>query len=155
MPPIEKRFRRELNALRFDPGREAFVVDTGTVETKVVLDLLDKVFNGRVTVTLVPKGTRKRKGVYLPSSLEHELCRELRNFLEDEDEHSRFPVLLGTIPEELILAYAKRHKLAGKPLAPRDDVRELLESLQEKQPQTKAALRKSFAYLREAAEKRA
>lgn len=148
MPAIEKLFRTELRQLAFDPKRESFLVDTGTVETTVALDLLHKVFNGRVRVTLLPSTTRRRKGVFLPTSLENELCRGLRNFLEDEDVHPRFPVLMATIPEEMILAYAKRRKLSGTTLAPRDDVREMLEHLQAAQPQTKSALRKSLEWLK-------
>jgi len=61
------------------------------------------------------------------------------------------------VPEAEIKRYAEEHGLVGdgRLLAPRDDVRELLERLQEKQPQTKPAMRKSFGYLKEAPKKRA
>lgn len=150
MSEIEKQLRKELRTKKWSTARrerELFLIDTGTVETPVLRHLLQKIFNRRVRVTLLPSTTRRRKGVFLPTSLENELCRGLRNFLEDEDVHPRFPTLMATIPEAMILTYGAAHNITGKPLAPRDDVRELLEELQARQPQTKSALRKSLEWL--------
>ncbi|MBR9693312.1 hypothetical protein GOV07_05310 [Candidatus Woesearchaeota archaeon] len=149
---IEKRLRKEIRAQRVDYD-ELFLIDTKTVEVKVLKSLLKNIFQGRIKISLVPANTKKRKNVFLPSSLENELVRELRNFLEDKDEENKFVPLLTTVPEAMILEFAKRHKIAGKTLTPQDDVREMLETLQEGQPQTKSALRKSFAWLKEQTEK--
>ena len=143
---IGKLLRKELRQL--DLPQELFLIDTESVEVRVLQELLAEIFQGRVTVTLLPKGTRRRRDVFLPTSLENELCRELRAFLEGEERPPRHPPLLATVPEKLLLAYAKRRKLPGKPLAPTDDIRELLETLQQGQAQTKASFRKSFEHLR-------
>ncbi len=153
MSRIEHLFRKELRELGFSPTGRKHLVETGTVETRVALALVAALFDGRVILTLVPESTRRRKNVYQASSLETELCRELRNWLDDDDKRPRFPVLMSTIPEELILAYAEQHHLGGEPLAPRDEVRELIEELQRQQPQTKACFRKSFAHLGKGREK--
>jgi hypothetical protein len=152
-PPIERRFRKELRDLKLNPRKEIFLVRTGTVEHDVARRLLSAVFNGRAKITAVPSTTRKRRNVYLPTSLEHELVEELRSFLEDTERARRFVPLMATIPEKEILAYAASHRLKGKTPARRDDVRNLLEALQRGQPQTKAALRRSFGHLRAAAGK--
>jgi hypothetical protein len=160
-PIIERRFRRELRDLKLNPRKEVFLVRTGTVEQRVARGLLSDLFSRRVRITLVPSSTRKRRNVYLPTSLENELTRELRSFLEDETDgerdyrrgERRFVPLMASIPEEEIFSYAQRHGLKGKMLAAKDDVRELLEALQKAQPQTKAALRRSFGHFRAAAGK--
>ncbi len=144
---LERRLRRELRLLRFE-GDALFLINTGSVECRVLERLLANIFGKRVEIRRVPKDTRKRKNVFAPTSLENELVRELRNFLEDEDETNRFTPLMATVPEDMVLAYAKRHRLPGKTLAPEDGVRALLEALQQTQPQTKASLRKSFDHLR-------
>ena len=143
---IEKRLRKEVRAQHLEG--ELFLVDTKTVETKVVKELLKNIFQGRIKLSLV-KNTKKGKNVLIPTSLENELIRELRNFLEDKDDSPKHTPLMATLPEAMVLDYAKRHKITGKTLAPHDDVRAMLEQLQEKQPQTKSALRKSFAWLKE------
>lgn len=147
---FEKRLRKELRMLRFE-GPELFLVDTGTVEFQVLKNILPGIFHSRVKITAVPNGT-KRKGVFLPTSLENELVRELRNYFKDTDKLPRGTPLMATIPEELILEHAERHGIMEEPIAPRDDVWELLERLQRSQPQTKASLRKSFAWLRRGAQ---
>lgn len=148
---IERRFRRELRERGFDPETRVGLIDTGTVELLVVERLLRSVFGDRVTVERLPVSTRRRKNVYRPSSLENELVEGLRSFLEDRDDTRRFTPLLATVPEAEILGFARRHRLRGGPIAPKDGVRALLEELQERQPQTKPSLRKSLAWLRRAA----
>jgi hypothetical protein len=152
---IERLLRRELRDLRPDPAKGLFLVRTRSVEYGVAAALLRDIFSGRATVTAVGRNTRRRINVFLPSSLEHELVAELRAFLEDEDYRPRFPRVMATIPEEAILAYARKRGITGSPLARRDDVRKLLEGLQRSQPQTKSALRKSFAFLGTAPRQRA
>jgi hypothetical protein len=151
---IERLLRRELRDLQPDPAKGLFLVRTGTVEHGVAAALLRDIFGGRAKVTAVGRKTRRRINVLLPSSVEHELVQELRAFLEDEEYKPRFPRIMATIPEEAILAYARKRGITGSPLARRDDVRGLLEELQRSQPQTKSALRKSFAMLRAAPRQR-
>ncbi len=165
---IEKLLRRELQRLQF-AGAELHLLDTDTVETRVAKRLLEQIFQGRVTIKLVAnsktnsKRATKRKHPdssaprFQATSLENELCRELHNFLEDEWAEPAATPLLATVPEAEIRAYAERHGLLGdgRFLAPQDDVRDLLERLQEQQPQTKAAMRKSFEHLRNAPKKKA
>ena len=108
-----------------------------------------------ITRTSVTTKTSARKSttnenVFVATSLENDLVERLREFLDDEPVKRPYRSLLETIPEQFILAYAKRHGLKGKPRAPKatnDDVRELLERLQTSQPQTKHSLRKSFDHL--------
>ena len=149
---IEKRLRKEIRTQQLEAD-ELFLIDTKTVEYKVLKILLENIFQGRVKIVSVPKNIKKRKNIFIPSSLENELVRELRNFLEDTDVRNKFIPLMATVPEAMIQEFAKRHKISGKTLAPQDDVRAMLEQLQEKQPQTKAALRKSFAWLKERSRK--
>lgn len=145
--PIEQRFRKELRERAFDPTHETFLLQTGTVEQHVAQALLKDVFGDRTKITLIPQTTKKRRHVYQPTSLENELAAELRAFLEHQPRKKTLTPLMATIPEEEILAYARNHHLHGRTLTRRDDVRELLETLQANQPQTKAALRKSFVWL--------
>lgn len=144
MSEIEKRLRKELREIGFEG--ELFLSRSLSVEQQVLKELFRSIFEERLKITSVPRRTRKRK-VYRATSLENELCTGLRQFLENKEQKERFRPLMATIPEALILAYAKRHGLTGKPLAPRDDVRALLDELQEAQPQTKASLRKSLKWL--------
>ncbi len=143
---IEQLVRKELRP--HEIKNELFLIDTKSVECKVLKTLLTSILQDRAKIVIVPKNT-KRKNAFIPTSLENELVRELRSYLEDKDDKNKFTLLMATIPEAMILTYAKRHKLTGKPLAPEDDVRKLLEQLQKQQAQTKPSLRKSFAWLNE------
>ena len=145
---IEHRFRKELRSLQLNPRKEILLVRTETIEHEAAKELLHMVFGGRAKVTTVPSTTRKRHNIYTPTSLENELVEELRSFLEDTERQRKFLPLMATIPEQEILAYCHGRGIKGKTLAAKDDVRKLLEMLQTSQPQTKAALRKSFAWLK-------
>jgi len=153
MSDIERLFRKELRQSKaIDPSQELGLVNDKSVETRVARMLLQKLFEGRLRVILVPTTTRRRARIVRASSLEQELVRGLRTFLEDKAEQEPFPTIMGTIPEEMIRAFAKRQ---GIPVKERslDDVRAIIERLQARQPQTKAAMRKSFASLQSDAEK--
>ncbi len=143
MKPIEELLRKELRTERkLDPKKDVVLLGEGSIEHAVAKDLLEKIFNGRVKIVSVTK-TTKRANVFFPTTLERELAQGLRDFLEDADTKLAAPPIMHTIPEATVLAYAKKNGLEGT-VAERDDVRALLELLQARQPQTKAALRKSF-----------
>lgn len=78
------------------------------------------------------------------------LVAHLRVFLEDAELPEK-PILM-TIPEDLIAAYAAKRNLPYQAPA-KDDVWDLFEQLCRQQPQTRFALRKSFAALEETTKK--
>ncbi len=147
MKRIEELLRKELRTeRRLDPKKDVTLLGKGTVEHAVAKELLKSIFNDRVRIVSVVS-TKKRTNVFSPTNLERELVIGLRGFLEDAGAKRAAPPIMHTIPEATILAYAKRKGLKGsrqRDDALNRDVRALLETLQERQSQTKAALRKSF-----------
>jgi hypothetical protein len=77
-------------------------------------------------------------------------ARFLGSFLEEQDP-PHAPRLLHTIPEEEIVKYAKRHGIAVVP-EEHDEVREMLDRIAKRQPQTYFSLAKSGERLSAAAE---
>jgi hypothetical protein len=154
MPDIEQLLRKELRTAQpIDPSKPIALIDDDSTESTVARVLLEKVFRGHPAVELVSSSTKRRTNVVVATNLEQELTRELRVFLEGIEERRRFTPIMATIPEEAIFAFAKRDRIPVRTPSS-DDIRELVERLHARQPQTKAALRKSFAHLRAVAENR-
>jgi hypothetical protein len=146
MTIIERTLRKELRTRRIlDPTEPVAIIDDGSARCKVAQLLLSRIM--RTEVELVPEGTRRRRNVARATSLELELVLGLGAFLEDRTEERRETRVMTTVPEEEIAAFARKN---GTPVMEpmRDDVRQLIERLQDCQPQTKPALSKSLAALR-------
>lgn len=141
MSDIERRFRKEIRNKLPQKGPLP-LRPTGTREAFVTEQLLTHIFNGRRKVVWSETG-------FTATTLEQELARQLAMLLEEEP-HEWPPILLESVPEELIAQYAERHGIDAPPAEERyPRIRQLIEELQERQAQTKPALRKSFGALRE------
>lgn len=143
---IEQLLRKELRQ-KIDTRKDILLIQTRSIEYRVLKLLLERTFHKRLKIVGVPPSTRRRSNLFRPTSLEHELTEELRSFLENRPRKTKGVPIMETIPENLLLAFAQRHNFSGKPLAKKDDVRKVIEALQKTHPQTKASLRKSFTHL--------
>jgi len=145
MADIERMLRKELRISRIiNPEQEVALIDDGSAESRVARILLERIL--RADVRCVPPTTRKRANLVRATSLERELARGLRALLERLAPVPRGAPIMATIPEAMIIEFAKRHNIRVA-LPAQDPVRILLERLQAAQPQTKAALRRSFDHI--------
>jgi len=113
------------------------------METKVAFVLLNRIFRGNVV--LVPKNTRQRN-VVRASSLERELARRLREFFENRRVPERIPAIMTSLPEEAILAFARRNALPVQNRK-KDHVDDFIERLQERSRRPRPHSGKTFVFL--------
>lgn len=139
MSEIERRFRRELREKLPKQGSITLKA-AASLETAVAKRLLDRVFNGRREIITGEDG-------YEATTLEHELARNLDEFLENRT-HERRKTLMESIPESMIQEFAAREGIHGALRAsPYPDARAMIERLHAEQPQTKPSLTRSFRKL--------
>jgi hypothetical protein len=136
---IEVRFREELKSF---PHKSILLIGDASLHPVAV----------RLLRTYAPDIMLSEMGVPVQLMSMEQYCAQFLGAFLEENDPPQEPILLKSIPESEIMAYAKKHDL---PFAeqPKDDVRTMLDNLAKRQPQTYFSLYRSAQRLRPAAER--
>lgn len=142
---IEKRVRKHLRVEQLIDLRTKYAVIDEGISSKILLYLLDKIFSGRLTVFIAENNDDIRSDEALLSSeyLEEYISKRLEVFFERKDNEllKSIKAPLKIVSAQEINTLAEILEIEGKKVKPAS---EFIEKLQEKYPQTKTSLLKSF-----------
>lgn len=146
---LEKRVRKHLRIEKnIEVRRKYALLDTGKLDTELLLHYLEKIFNKRLTITLIDstEDVREDEELLVADCLETYASKRLNIFFNKEDikglEYENAP--LRMISAQEVNTAGQLLELHREPVSIEN---EFIEELHKKYGQTKTSLLKSFDHL--------
>ncbi|MFC1648727.1 hypothetical protein ACFL1B_04685 [Nanoarchaeota archaeon] len=137
---IEQRVRKDIRKKPIKPRDTVKLFDDDSKEFFVAKELLKRIFGDNITI----KSSKVRqKNTVIPTNLDREVSDNLRNFLHNTNKESHMKLLDNLLEEEIVIIC----RILGRKAEATEKTHFLIEKMQEKYPDTKFSLQRSFQRL--------